>query len=99
MFFKSPKNLKKLAGVESFKGLTPYSENLSYVGNKKSKTMKKKNIKPSAPRAKRIRGKSAPRKCDPTSPIIIFAGFVFHHKKPKHAPATAEINWRTSVWF
>lgn len=48
-FEQELKNLKKLAGVESFKGLTPYSENLSYVGDKKSKTMKKKNIKPGTP--------------------------------------------------
>ena len=47
-FDEELKNLKKLAGVESYKGLTPYSENLSYVGDKKSKHMKKKNIKPAA---------------------------------------------------
>jgi len=43
------KNLKKLAGVESYTGLTPYSinnENLSVVANKKSKIMKKKKIQP-----------------------------------------------------
>ena len=48
-FDEELKNLKKLAGVESYKGLTPYSENLSYVGDKKSKHMKTKNIKPGTP--------------------------------------------------
>ena len=48
-FEEELKNLKKLAGVESYKGLTPYSENLSHVGDKKSKHMKKKNIKPGTP--------------------------------------------------
>ena len=33
-----------------------------------------------------------PMKWEPTSPRIILAGFVFHHKKPKQAPATDEIN-------
>ena len=44
----------------------------------------------SAPIAKKIIGNMAPIKCDPTSPIIIFAGFVFHHKKPRHDPAIDE---------
>lgn len=45
-FEQELKNLKKLAGVESYKGLTPYSENLSYIANKKAKHMKKKKIQP-----------------------------------------------------
>ena len=49
-FEQELKNLKKLAGVESFKGLTLYSENLSYIANKKSKYMKKKKIQPGSPK-------------------------------------------------
>ena len=49
-FEQELKNLKKLAGGESFKGLTPYSENLSYIANKKSKYMKKKKIQPGSPK-------------------------------------------------
>ena len=61
------------------------------------KRKQKKNINPSAPRANNINGNREPKKCDPTSPIIIFAGLVFHHKNPKQAPATAEINSESST--
>ena len=44
-------------------------------------------MRASAPMAKKIIGNIAPKKCDPTSPIIIFAGLVFHHKNPKQEPA------------
>jgi hypothetical protein len=40
---------------------------------------------------KKIIGNIAPKKCEPTSPIIIFAGLVFHHKNPRHDPAIDEI--------
>jgi hypothetical protein len=42
--------LKKLAGISSFKGLTPYEgSNISVTGNEKAQLMKKNNIKPGTP--------------------------------------------------
>jgi hypothetical protein len=43
--------LKKLAGISSFKGLTPYEgSNISVTGNEKAQLMKKNNIKPGTPK-------------------------------------------------
>ena len=45
--------LKRLAGVNSYKGLTPYDinkgSNISVTGNEKGQLMKKHNIKPGTP--------------------------------------------------
>lgn len=45
--------LKRLAGVNRFKGLTPYDinegSNISVTGNEKGQLMKKHNIKPGTP--------------------------------------------------
>ena len=42
--------LKKLAGITSYKGLTPYEgSNISVTGNEKAQLMKKNNIKPGTP--------------------------------------------------
>jgi hypothetical protein len=42
--------LKKLAGINEFKGLQPYGgSNISITGNEKSALMKKHNIKPGTP--------------------------------------------------
>ena len=50
---------------------------------------KQKNTSnPSAPSDININGNIEPIKWDPTSPIIILAGFVFHHRNPKQAPET-----------
>jgi hypothetical protein len=42
--------LKKLAGINEFKGYTPYSgSNISITGNEKQALEKKHNIKPGTP--------------------------------------------------
>lgn len=42
--------LKKLAGINEFKGLSPYEgSNISVTGNEKGELMKKNNIKPGTP--------------------------------------------------
>jgi hypothetical protein len=45
--------LKRLAGVSSYKGLTPYDinegSNISITGNEKGQLMKKHSIKPGTP--------------------------------------------------
>ena len=41
--------LKKLAGVNEFKGLQPYSENISITGTEKRRIEKEKGIKPGDP--------------------------------------------------
>lgn len=42
--------LRKLAGINEFKGLQPYGgSNVSVTGDEKSKLMKKHNIKPGTP--------------------------------------------------
>jgi len=38
--------LKKLAGINEFKGYQLYKENISITGNEKGKLMKQHNIKP-----------------------------------------------------
>ena len=38
--------IKKLAGINEFKGFRPYKENISITGNEKGELMKKYNIKP-----------------------------------------------------
>jgi hypothetical protein len=43
---------------------------------------RKNKINPSAPKEIRITWNNAPIKCEPTSPKIIFAGFVFHQRNP-----------------
>lgn len=43
-------DLKKLAGINEFKGLTPYGgSNISVTGDEKGQLMKKHNIKPGTP--------------------------------------------------
>jgi hypothetical protein len=43
-------DLKKLAGINEFKGLQPYGgSNVSITGNEKQKLEKKHNIKPGTP--------------------------------------------------
>ena len=53
--------------------------------------------------ANKINGNIEPINCEPTSPIIIFAGLVFHHKKPKQEPAIEDIKTANSTdiktWF
>lgn len=42
--------LKRLAGINEFKGYTPYEgSNISITGNEKGELMKKHNIKPGTP--------------------------------------------------
>ena len=42
--------LKRLAGINEFKGYTPYEgSNVSITGNEKGQLMKKHNIKPGTP--------------------------------------------------
>jgi hypothetical protein len=42
--------LKRLAGINEFKGYTPYEgSNISIPGDEKAKLMKKHNIKPGTP--------------------------------------------------
>ena len=41
--------IKKLAGINEFKGFRPYKENISITGNEKGELMKKHNIKPGTP--------------------------------------------------
>lgn len=42
--------LKRLAGINEFKGLQPYGgSNISVTGNEKGQLMKKHNIKPGTP--------------------------------------------------
>lgn len=42
--------LKRLAGINEFKGLQPYGgSNISITGNEKGQLMKKHNIKPGTP--------------------------------------------------
>jgi hypothetical protein len=42
--------LRKLAGINEFKGLTPYGgSNISITGSEKGKLMKEHNIKPGTP--------------------------------------------------
>lgn len=42
--------LKKLAGITPYKGLTPYEgSNISVTGNEKGEIMKEHNIKPGTP--------------------------------------------------
>ena len=53
-------------------------------------------IKPSAEIAISKRAIIDPIKCEPTSPKIILAGFVFHQRNPKHDPATDEIKMDVS---
>ena len=45
----------------------------------------------------KIRGNIEPINWDPTSPIIILAGLVFHHKKPRQEPAIEEIKTANST--
>lgn len=43
-------DLRKLAGINEFKGLTPYGgSNISITGNEKGELMKKNNINPGTP--------------------------------------------------
>ena len=43
-------DLKKLAGINEFKGLKPYGgSNISVTGDEKGQLMKKHNIKPGTP--------------------------------------------------
>ena len=42
-------DLKKLAGVNEFKGLQPYNENISVTGTEKRRIEKEKGIKPGDP--------------------------------------------------
>lgn len=43
-------DLKRLAGINEFKGLQPYEgSNISITGNAKGELMKKHNIKPGTP--------------------------------------------------
>ena len=63
-----------------------------------TKNKKQKNTSnPSAPSDININGNIEPIKWDPTSPIIILAGFVFHHRNPKQAPDTDEIKSEIST--
>jgi len=41
--------LKKLAGVNEFRGLQPYGENISITGTEKRRIEKEKDIKPGDP--------------------------------------------------
>ena len=42
--------LRRLAGINTFKGLTPYEgSNISVTGNEKGQRMKEKNIQPGTP--------------------------------------------------
>jgi|TARA_Y100000389_G_scaffold69618_1_gene66270 hypothetical protein len=54
--------------------------------------MQIKNINISAPIENKIIGNIAPKNREPTSPIMIFAGVVFHHRNPRHDPAREETN-------
>jgi len=38
--------LKKLAGINEFKGYMPYEENISHTGTEKQQIEKEKNIRP-----------------------------------------------------
>jgi len=38
--------IKKLAGINEFKGYTPYEENISHTGTEKRKIEKEKNVQP-----------------------------------------------------
>ena len=38
--------IKKLAGVNEFKGYTPYEENISHTGTEKRKIEREKNVQP-----------------------------------------------------
>lgn len=38
--------IKKLAGVNEFKGYTPYQENISHTGTEKRRIEKEKNVQP-----------------------------------------------------
>ena len=38
--------IKKLAGINEFKGYTPYEENISHTGTEKRKIEREKNVQP-----------------------------------------------------
>ena len=38
--------IRKLAGINEFKGYTPYEENISHTGTEKRKIEKEKNVQP-----------------------------------------------------
>ena len=40
------KTLQKLAGINEFKGYTPYQENISHTGTEKHRIEREKNLRP-----------------------------------------------------